>query len=172
MSDIDVQKLISDERQRREDARMAAAARIVEEAIQAAVPAAVDALEGRTPQPTVASNGTAPAVATPGAAASGPPPAPTSATTGSDQSTSAHSDALVAFAVRELSRSNDPLAGIEEKSRQLSTLTGRNQQELAQELANQLAQQPQSQPQPDDSTGSDQSSGGFSLRSVFRSDDR
>ena len=181
MPSIDVNKLISDEMSRREEQRMADAASIIEGAIQQALPAATDALEGRAPQAPAAntSNGVAPAAA-PSADTSvpGPPPQPqasSASSTGSDQSSnSAHSDGLVALAVQELARyrpgSDEQLSAIQEKSRQLATLTGLDAQQLAGELANQLAQQ--SQPQPDDSTGSDQSSGGFSLRSVFRSDDR
>lgn len=180
MSDINIPDLLRKEMDRREEARMASAAQIIEQAIQAALPVATDALEGRSPQAPAAntSNGVAPAAA-PSADTSvpGPPPQPQASSTpstGSDQSTNnAHSDALVALAAQELGRfrpgSDEQLAAIEEKSRQLSTLTRRDEQELMQELASQLAQQqPQAQP---DSTGSDQSEG-FSLRSIFRPDNR
>ena len=172
MPSIDVKQLLSDEVKRREDERMANAAKIVEEAIKTVLPAAADALEGKPSQSPAASNGTSADSSVPG------PPQPSSSQP-SASSRSAHTQGLIQLAVQELVRyrpgSDEQLKALEEKSRHLSTLTGEDKQELAAKLANQLAQQPQPQPrpQPDDTTDEPAQSGIKSrVMNAFRSDDQ
>lgn len=172
MSTIDVKQLLSEEMNRRSDDRMAAAAAMVEQAIEQTlkqvVPAEADKLEGMPHQPQVV-NGAGPDSSVPS------PPQPSSSS--SEQSSkSAHVQGLVKLAVQELARyrlgSDEQINAIQEKSLHLSNLTGVDQQEVAAELANQLAQQPQPQADDSTSTGSDQSGLKSKLKNAFRSDDQ